>query len=327
MRNLSLINMTGLLALATIVAGGEEKAKPTPASVVAVPDADAQQALDAFKEAFKTKDVGARQTAVYDLHDVPNDLVIQQLAKLLKKGKPEVRNVAAMALGGQGHNTARAGKTLMSSFERNYKHDLVIAATLDGWRELRYLGYWPKLKKCLDDDRNAVSIRAIDLIGSNGDFRPIFILMKMYKEAVPKGSSWDGGAEVTVDTGASGDTDQKAAEAKYKSQNAGAGGGGGGGGGGGKKNMRNLAQALRRCMKNLSGEDFDTFEDFEDWLVENFVMVHRTIATQEGKDPDAAERRAKGELPDFKAKVENRRRKAEEAAERKAKQKAKKKNT
>jgi len=122
MRNLSLINMTGLLALATIVAGGEEKAKPTPASVVAVPDADAQQALDAFKEAFKTKDVGARQTAVYDLHDVPNDLVIQQLAKLLKKGKPEVRNVAAMALGGQGHNTARAGKTLMSSFERTDLH-------------------------------------------------------------------------------------------------------------------------------------------------------------------------------------------------------------
>lgn len=217
MRNLALISMTGLLALATIVAGGEEQAKPEPAPVVAVSDEDAQQALGAFKEAFKTKDVGAQQTAVYDLHDVPNDLVIQQLAKLLKKGKPEVRNVAAMALGGQGHNTARAGKTLMSSFEVNYKHDLVIAATLDGWRELRYLGYWPKLKKCLDDDRNAVSIRAIDLIGSNKDFRPIFILMKMYKEAVPKGSSWDGGPEVTVDTGASGDTDQKAAEAKYKS--------------------------------------------------------------------------------------------------------------
>ena len=182
MRKLALISMTGLLALTTIVVGGEEKAKPAP--VVAVPDEDAQQALTAFKEAFKTKDVGAQQTAVYDLHDVPNDLVIQQLAKLLKKGKPEVRNVAAMALGGQGHNTARAGKTLMTSFERNYKHDLVIAATLDGWRELRYLGYWPKLEKCLNDDRNAVSIRAIDLIGSNKDFRPIFILMKMYNACV-----------------------------------------------------------------------------------------------------------------------------------------------
>ena len=43
MRKLALISMTGLLALATIVVGGEEKAKPAP--VVAVPDEDAQQAL------------------------------------------------------------------------------------------------------------------------------------------------------------------------------------------------------------------------------------------------------------------------------------------
>ena len=79
-------------------------------------------------------------------------------------------------------------------------------------------------------------------------------------------------------------------------------------------------------MKSLSGEDFDSYGDFEDWLVENYVMVFRTIATQEGKDPDAAERKAKGELPKFKAKIAARRRKVEQAAARNAKRKAKKKD-
>ena len=320
MRNPSFVLLAALL-LAPIAAAEEKQ----PKKVEAVSDEDAEQALAAFKEAYKEKDLGAKQTAVYDLHDVPNDLVIKQLAKLLKKGKPEVRNVAAMALGGQGHNVDRAGKTLLSSFDSNYKHELVVAATLDGWRELRYFNYWPKLDKCLDDDRAAVSIRALDLLGSNKDFRAFEKILKMYKEAVPKGHSWDTGPEVTVDTGAAGDADQRAAEAKWKSQNAGKGGGGGGGGGG-KKNIRNLAQALRRCMRNLTGEDFEQFLDLEDWYVENYVSVHRKIAEQLGKNPDAAAKKAERELPDYRAKVEERRRREEEAAARRAAQKAKKKS-
>ena len=76
--------------------------------------------------------------------------------------------------------------------------------------------------------------------------------------------------------------------------------------------MRNLAQALRRCMKNLSGEDFDSYGDFEDWLVENYIMVHRKIAELNGTNQDVAERKARAELPPLKAKVEAERKKIEE---------------
>ena len=78
-----------------------------------VSDEEAAQALKDFDLAFRSKDLEDRQNAVYDLHDVPHDKVIAKLDRLLRDRDVQVRNVAALAMGGQVHNPAKAGAILL----------------------------------------------------------------------------------------------------------------------------------------------------------------------------------------------------------------------
>ena len=310
-----------LFVLVAVLCGGEQKA-----AIEAVDDVQAKDAIKQFDTSFKTRDMDQKQGAVYALHDVPSDLVIKKLARLLKNRKTEVKVVAAMALGGQGHNVDKAGNTLHKSFKSDYDNEDVLSSVLDGWAELHYMEYWPALKKCLDDNRNAIAIRALDLIAANKDWRAVDVILKMYKEAVPKGYKWTTGV-VTVDTGAAGTADAEAAKAKWTAK-YGAGGSKAkakakGKAGAGKE--RNLATQLRRTVEALTGEDFETSLDFEDWLVENWVDVARKRAKLEGKDPNAAARAAALELPALKRKIEEEREKLEKQAEDARKQREKKK--
>ena len=46
-------------------------------------------------------------------------------------------------------------------------------STLEGMAELRYMAYWPEVKPAMKDERNAVVIRVLDLLGTNQDFRAV----------------------------------------------------------------------------------------------------------------------------------------------------------
>ena len=280
----------------------------------AVDPEEAKEALAEFEKTFKaTREIEEQQNAVYNLHDVPHDLVIKRLQKLLKYKDPRVRNVAALALGGQTHNVPLAGKVLMQSYARDFKNAEVLASVLDGLAELKYLGYWPKAEPALKDERNAVIIRVLHLLATNEDWRAIPRLLELYRIAMPKKVNWSTGTE-TVDTGAAGDTDQKAAEAKFNAKY----------GAGGSKakakakskargfDLRNFSTQIRKCVKKITDQDFDTAWDFEDWYIENYLMVVRKIAEMDGSDVEASVAKAKRELPQLKADVEAKRKKVEE---------------
>ncbi len=300
------------LVLACAVARADE---------AAVSEAEAEAALAAFETAFKgTKDVAEKQNAVYGLHDVRHDTVIKRLEKLMKDRSPEVRNVAALALGGQRHNVGAAGGALLKAWDKDYKEDEVLASVVDAMAELNFLSYWPKAKKTLDEDRSMIVIRLLVLFGANKDWRTLPDLLDIYKKALPKGATWTTGT-VTVDTGAAGDADQKAAEAKFNAK-YGAGGSKARAAAMGKRgnDQKSLATQLRSSVKAITGEDFDTSIDFEDWYVKNYVLVQRKIAEMEGRDAAVAEAKAKSELPGLQQKVDDERKKLEEkaAADRKA---------
>ena len=280
----------------------------------AVDPEEAKEALAEFEKAFKaTREIEAQQNAVYNLHDVPHDLVIKRLQKLLRHKDSRVRNVAALALGGQTHNVPLAGKVLMQSYARDFKNAEVLASVLEGLAELKYLGYWPKAEPALKDERNAVIIRILELLGTNEDWRAIPRLLEFYRIVMPKKVSWSTGTE-TVDTGAAGDADQKAAEAKFNAKY----------GAGGSKakakakakargfDLRNFSTQIRKCVKKITDQDFDTAWDFEDWYIENYLMVARKIAEMDGSDVEASVAKAKRELPQLKADVEAKRKKVEE---------------
>ncbi len=279
-----------------------------------VADDVAKAKIMEFDKLFKTlKEIEQKQGAVFDLHDLPNDQTIVRLDRLLKNRDLQVRNVAALAMGGQGHDVKKAGAALMRSYKKDFKTVEVLSSVFEGWAELGFLGYWPTVKKAMKDPRNSIVIRILGLLGDNKDFRAIPTLIEMYKVAMPKKVSWSTGV-VKVDTGAGGTADAEAAKAKWTAKY----------GAGGSKarakavakarafDERNFAIQIKRCVKKITGENFENSVEFEDWYVENYVMVHRKIAEMEGKDQDAAERRAKGEIAGLKQKIEEERKKLEE---------------
>lgn len=284
---------------------------------------EAKAAIQEFDKAFKAaKEIEERQNLVYNLHDVPHDLVIRRLEKLLKHKDPAVRNVAALALGGQAHNAPLAGSVLMRTYARDFKNTEVLSSVLEAMAELKYLGYWPKAEPALKDERNAVIIRVLELLGTNEDWRAIPRLLELYRIVMPKKVSWSTG-EVKVDTGAAGDADQKAAEAEFNRKY----------GRGGSKakakakakargfDLRNFSTQIRKCVKKITDQDFDTAWDFEDWYVDNYLLVARKVAEMKGTDVDAAVAKAKKELPRLKAEIEEARKKLEEELTKDAKNK------
>ncbi|MFI5402408.1 MAG: hypothetical protein ACHQ1G_05685 [Planctomycetota bacterium] len=277
-----------------------------------VSDDQAKEAIAKFQQAFQG-DVEAKQNAVYTLHDFPHDLVLKELEKLLKNKDPKVRNVAALAVGGQKHDPKKAGELLMRSFKKDWDHEDVIASIFESMAELKYMGYWPDARAGLKDERNLVVVRVLELFGATEDWRAFPDLVELYREVMPRRISWTTGT-VTVDTGADGTADADAAQAEFNSRY---------GQGGSKEkakakskansfDLRNFTQQIKACAKRLTGQQFDNAFDLEEWWCENYIMVAQKIAVLEGKDPESVVPRAKAEQAELKAKIEEERAKMDE---------------
>ena len=286
--------------------------------VTAVSDDEAKTALAEFKKAYnQAKAVEEKQEIVFGLHDVPHPAVLKQCIKLLRNKDPKIRNVAALAIGGQGFDPKTAGEALMKALPKEKRNVEVATSIVDALIEVGYKGYWPEIKRETGKDaRNPVVIRIFDLLGANKDYRSIPMLLKMYRVAMPKHVKWQTGT-VNVDTGAAGDVDQKAAEAKFN-QKYGAGGSKAKAKANAKANsfdLRNFSSQIKKCTKEITGVEFDNDIDLEDWWVENYMEWARKCAELdglEGKKLEKALARAEKELPKFKKEVEEARKKLEE---------------
>ncbi|MHC4955952.1 MAG: HEAT repeat domain-containing protein [Planctomycetota bacterium] len=283
--------------------------------VEAVPDSDAKTALAEFDSAYrKAKLIEQKQELIYNLHDVPHPKVLSKCMKLLRHKDPAIRNVAALAIGGQGFDKKKAGGALMKQLPKDKKTVEVATSIIEAMAELKYYGYWPELEKYTGkESRSAVVIRILDLLGSNKDYRAIPMLLKMYKVAMPKRVTWQTGT-VNVDTGAAGNEDNEAAEREFNARY---------GRGGSKEkakaqgkaksfDARNFTTQIRKCAKAITGEDIKYDMELEDWWIANWEMVARKSAQLNHKNSDKAAAKAAKELPAFKAKVEEERKKLEE---------------
>jgi hypothetical protein len=278
-----------------------------------VSDEEAKAAIAKFQEEFQKGDLDARQYAVFSLHDVPNDLVLKELEKLLKNKDSKIRNVAALAVGGQRQDAKKAGDLLMRSYRKDWSEEDVVSSVLEAMAELKYKGYWPEVRLGLKDERNLVIMRILELFGANKDWRAFPDLVDLYREVLPRRISWSTGEE-KVDTGADGSADADAAESTFNAKY---------GQGGSKEkakakakangfDLRNFAPQIRKCVQEITGKSFDNAYDLEEWWADNYVMVAQKIAEMDGKDPESVVARAKVEQAELKAKIEDERKKMDE---------------
>ncbi|MHC4820672.1 MAG: HEAT repeat domain-containing protein [Planctomycetota bacterium] len=212
-------------------------------------DKAAKMAIDRFQRDFKTRDEGKRVT--------------KKLGQLLRHKNEVVRQGAAMALDDQYNNTELAGEILRKHMKGKEKDFEVLITCCLSVGRLDYKGAISELGDLAEKHNNAfVKIEALKTFGKLKDKRALMPILRMWLKE-PQGYSWEGG-EVTVDTGAPGDKDQKEAERQYKAKY-----GNQHRRGGAPTMLKTYVQAIAEAVKEICGEEIEGPTQLMEWMVEH----------------------------------------------------------
>ena len=229
----------------------------------------AKAAISRFKSEYRTKSESRRCDALLRLSMTQHELVVDEMGKVIKKDRSDdVRRACAMVLGEMTEVAEAAGKILKAQVTVKRNEDLpkLLIAIGDSIGKLKYAGAHDELLWMLDHKDQWVVVSAIRAIGEVGDKKA---LPKLYDMAKYQGTgySWSTG-EVTVDTGAAGDADQRAAEAAWKAKyghvrprKA------------GPTVVKLYMRHLRETVEKLTGKKFENLTAFRLWLEEHAEEV------------------------------------------------------
>ena len=129
----------------------------------------------------------ARLCAIHDLHDVRDETALRQLEVLVRDESRSVRNVAALALGGQHEHQARAGAALLRAYGDDRDDEVVLSSALDALAELRFRGCWPAVKPTLRDGRLNIVVRTLRLLAAAGVEEAVPELEALHSELLRPG--------------------------------------------------------------------------------------------------------------------------------------------
>ena len=229
----------------------------------------AKDALEKFKQEFKGNDPDAKIAALGTLSKTQQASVVLEIAKHVTNKNADVRTMAAVFLGDQRASPGLAGQKVIASFEPNTSDAIYLMKAVDSATSLEYRGSLAALLKLLKHKNGAVVKAALVTLGDMKDMRAIDTLVEMLKGTkIDAGSSWEGG-EVHVDTGASGDADQKAAEAQYQDKYGAKGVGKSGGG----KKFRDIGEVLLLVLKDITGQQFTKSDQAKAWIAANKAEI------------------------------------------------------
>ncbi len=226
-----------------------------------------QEKIRFFRKDLASRDKGRRMNAILELSLTKHDLVIKELGeRALRHRDPDVREAAACVLGDMTNNPDLAGSYLRDNLMKNEDFPEIQRSIIISIGKLRYRGALEQLEAAaahLNEEKyKYVTVEVVRTMGLIGDPRclPFLLWMAEYGGHVEK---WSTGS-VTVDTGAAGDKDQKAAEAAWKAKY---------GHVKPKKPkppmIRLYMQELRNTVKKITGQEFANATEFRKWLVAN----------------------------------------------------------
>ncbi len=319
-------------------APGAPAASPPAAAPAARPrppiasDEEAARALERFADDFRARGLtgedkmSQRDYAMSNLAKVQHPDVVKALAKIARSPDDTLKTLATIYLGEQRALPGIAGPEVVHVLLRNEKDDVLVLSALESLGNLGYLGATEEIADLLVSKEFAVRKAAVGTVGELHDMRLWKEVAKLAgvsirsgdkvasgsdkqnskEEVTEEGWSYDG-VEVTYDTGASGDSDQKMAEqigreklAQNKAQaQSGAHGGHGGSSGGGAtrggvaRDPKELLPYVLATLYKLTGEQFNSPHEVAQWIIK-----HRDVIDQKVEDLEA---QAKAQKDDAKA--------------------------
>ena len=277
------------VALASTLLGSEASAGDAPEAKPLPPlatNADAKAALLAYREAFKARDVAAKADAVDGLGKVQHPDVIVELLKLTKHREAEIRAAAFQNLAREKALPTLVGVPLGATVDAKTPDWQYVTDVIDTLSAVHFRGGLPTLVKLLHHPDQSVVRWSLDALGDSKDVRALEpVLELMHELKLDEAAKWEGG-EVHVDTGASGDADQRAAEAAYAAKY----GSGGGKKSGGSRKTRSLGEFLFLVVKDLTGQSFTSGKAAREWVTANAATLaqKRKVLDDEQKAQDEA---------------------------------------
>jgi hypothetical protein len=182
----------------------------------------AKTSLKIFAKEFKSKTLGKRIQAVFDLAKIHHDLVIDELGKkaLFDKNE-EVRDATAQLFGDEfSFNKEKAGAWLKKALPKNEDYPEVQLSIIRSIGKIGYLDALQELKDAaehLNEEKYRwVTVEVVRTFGVIEDKRCLPFLLWM-SEYGGRALKWSTG-EVKVDKTRAGDADQREAEAKWKAK-------------------------------------------------------------------------------------------------------------
>jgi len=161
-----MLTATLLMALASLPAGQDEKA--------------AEEALDAFKVAYKTTSEADRVEAVNELAKVHHPKTLVRLAVLLSNDGPSVRLAAAKGIAAFTEMKKPAATVLAAAMGANSKETTVHSGLYDALGKLEEPTSLPTLHRGFDEKETSVAraaIQATGHLGSAASIDPLIALL------------------------------------------------------------------------------------------------------------------------------------------------------
>ena len=273
------MRVLSLLVAALLFASpvGAEEAKPLKPAT----DAQAEAALEVFKDAFKARGMKGEEKVVQKvfamrtLAKTQHRNVIDALAKATKDRSIDVRTGAVTYLGQQKLLAGYAGHRVLEAMRKWKKDTTFTMAALSSVSQLGCLLADKDIRELMKHKDYAVRKQALLTIGQLQDMRMLDDLLGLLKDLkIDKGVSWDG-AEASVDTGTAGDGDQRAAERAAKAKAAKNKKGGRRAG----RRQRDIGPIVLEALKLLTGEEFDGSISAKEWVTAN----QKSIDDQKGR--------------------------------------------
>ena len=281
MRSLLTILLVALLCVPAFAREKEEKVQPHA-------DADVDKATERFEQDFADKDMDKRLRILKWYGMYMHKDVLKKLKKIwLKDRNVELQAAAAAGLGNQLHDPKGATSALMQGIEKYEKYasrkntdtedeelaqELEARALSTAIASLGKLGRkpdkkgWKLIKGLIDHNHDDVAIAMLNWCGTTKEWRSLKIILEWF-EFYPDGYSWSGGS-VTVDTGAAGNKDAKAAKAKFMAKY----------GGRAKKARPKAHDAMKKALLDITGEKFEKPEELKAWMKENKLLLKKNGA-------------------------------------------------
>ena len=167
-----LLNVLLALALVSPLAGPDDK--------------EAEDAVEKFKTAYKSRSAEERAAAVADLAKVKHAKVLSKLAALVQVDDVAVRKAAAGGLGGfTTELRSKAGAALVAALAPNAKDEEVVLAIYAALGKLQDENALPSVHRAFDEKDLDVAKAAID---ASGDIRgriSIEVLIELLKDLDP----------------------------------------------------------------------------------------------------------------------------------------------